>query len=425
MLSIKWIRENRPRVEGDLKRRHMQVDVSRLLDLDTQHRGHLQTLQTYQEERNAIAKKIPDLKKQGGNVDVLVERANALKGLIAHEETESNALEQDIHQLLYAIPNVISPDLPEGKDEASNACVRTWGDPKSFDFSPLTHEVLGSKLGLLRADLGAQMSGSRFVVLQGKLAKLERALGQFMLDLHTNTYGYEEVSPPLLVRPEAAFNVGQLPKFEEDLFKTTTGHYLISTAEVPLTNLVANQILTQPQLPLRYTALTPCFRSEAGAAGKDTKGMIRVHQFYKVELVSITTPEEGPTEHERMLGAAEDVLKKLNLPYRVMVLCSGDVGFSSHKTYDIEVWLPGQNAYREISSCSYFTDYQARRLGTRYRPAHKEGLELVHTLNGSGLAVGRTLVAILENYQLLDGTIQIPEALIPYTGFSTIEGITR
>ena len=420
MLSIKWIRENRKQVQENLTRRHMSVDLDLLLTRDSSHRARVQTLQVYQEERNSLAKKIPELKKQGGDTLPLVERANLLKGLIAEEEREIQDLEGQIAQLLYALPNMIAADLPEGKSDGDNQCLRSWGTPRSFDFTPLTHEVLGTNSGLMRGDLGAQMSGSRFVVLQGKLAKLERALGQFMIELHTQEYGYLEVSPPLMVRGEAAFNVGQLPKFEEDLFKTTSGHYLISTAEVPLTNLVAGQILQESQLPLRYTALTPCFRSEAGAAGKDTKGMIRLHQFYKVELVSITTPAQALSEHERMLGAAEEVLRRLELPYKIMLLCAGDVGFSSHKTYDIEVWMPGQNLYREISSCSYFTDYQARRLNARYRTA--QGLELAHTLNGSGLAVGRALVALLENYQQKDGSIKIPEVLIPYTGFDYIEG---
>ena len=422
MLSLKWIRDYYDQVEENLSRRRMQLDIQPLLELDTNRRAQLQRLQSLQEERNTLAKQIPESKKQGGDVAALVDRANSLKVLISKEEEIGKDLERQIHDILCSIPNIVASELPDGKSEEDNTCARSWGEPPVFDFKPLTHEVLGTQLGLLKAELGAQMSGSRFVVLLGKLAKLERALGQFMLDLHTQSYGYQEVSPPLMVRPEAAFNVGQLPKFEEDLFKTTSGHYLISTAEVPLTNLVAGQILSESNLPLRYAALTPCFRSEAGAAGKDTKGMIRLHQFYKVELVSVTTPQQGKDEHERMLCAAEEVLKRLNLPYRVMLLCSGDVGFSSHKTYDIEVWLPGQNAYREISSCSYFTDYQARRLNTRYRSEH-DGLELVHTLNGSGLAVGRTLVAVLENYQCADGSIKIPEALVQYTGFHTIEGV--
>lgn len=421
MLNLKWIRENPQDFVQSMKRRGLDVDVNALLALDNAQRHLVAQIQSLQEERNTLARQIPEGKKRQEDVTPLIGRANEIKDVLPSFEKEEHALKEQIAHILHHTPNLLAADTPEGLTEQENTCIRTWGTLRAFEFEPKSHDVLGLNLGLMRFDLGVAMSGSRFVALKGKLAKLERALGQFMLDLHTNTYGYEEISPPLLVREEAAFGVGQLPKFEEDLFKTTTGHYLIPTAEVPLTNLVAGQILEEKNLPLRFTALTPCFRSEAGAAGRDTKGMIRMHQFYKVELVSITTPDQAQSEHERMLGAAEDVLKRLGLPYRIMLLCGGDTGFSSQKTYDIEVWLPAQQAYREISSCSTFADYQARRLQTRFRPTgEKTSPALVHTLNGSGLAVGRTLVAILENYQNADGSITIPTALIPYTGFEKI-----
>jgi len=425
VLNLRWIRENTDVLIDTLKRRGIDFDVSLLLQMDVDYRTLLFQVQALQEERNTIAKTIPELKKQGQDASDLITRGNAIKADLVELEAKEVEGREQIDSLLHVLPNILAEDVPFGTSEEANECIKVIGEPKKFDFNPLTHEVLGTKLGLMPFELATQMSGSRFVVLKGQLAKLERALGQFMLDTHTNKYGYEEVSPPLLVRKEAVFGVGQLPKFEEDLFKTTSGHYLISTAEVSLTNLVADQILAESDLPKRFTALTPCFRSEAGAAGKDTKGMFRVHQFYKVELVSITKPSQALSEHERMLAAAEDVLQQLGLPYRVMKLCSQDIGFYSHKTYDIEVWLPGQKAYREISSCSYFTDYQARRMNARFRQNTEGGksqVELAHTLNGSGVAVGRALIAVMENYQQADGSILIPEALVPYTGFRVING---
>ncbi len=306
--------------------------------------------------------------------------------------------------------------MPDGADETANLLLRREGEPPRFNFEPASHEAIGERLGLMDFRRAGRLSGSRFVVLRRDLARLERALAQFMLDLHTREFGYEEISPPLLVRDEAVFGTGQLPKFAEDLFRTTDGYWLIPTAEVPLTNLVADEILDERQLPLRFTAWTPCFRSEAGAAGKDTRGMIRQHQFMKVELVSVTTPEQSAAEHERMTACAEEVLKRLGLAYRVMLLSSGDMGFAAQKTYDIEVWLPGQGTYREISSCSNCGAFQAQRMKARYRPAEGRGTRPVHTLNGSGLAVGRTLIAILENYQHEDGSVSIPPALQPYLG---------
>jgi seryl-tRNA synthetase len=325
-------------------------------------------------------------------------------------------LRQRIDDLLAGLPNLPAPEVPDGLDETANKEVRRVGEPPRFNFQPMPHEAIGEKLGLMDFARAAKLSGSRFVVLKGDLARLERAIAQFMLDLHTSEFGYTEVSPPLLVRDDALFGTGQLPKFAEDQFRTTDGLWLIPTAEVPLTNLVAADILDEAALPLRFTAWTPCFRSEAGAAGKDTRGMIRVHQFQKVELVSITTPEQSEAEHERMTQCAEAVLQRLGLAYRVMLLSSGDMGFAARKTYDLEVWLPGQNAYREISSCSNCGAFQALRMKARCRPAGGKGTRPVHTLNGSGLAVGRTLIAILENFQRSDGTVAIPESLQPYMG---------
>jgi seryl-tRNA synthetase len=294
--------------------------------------------------------------------------------------------------------------------------VRRWGEPGKFDFQPKEHADLGEALKLMDFERAAKISGARFTVLSGQLARLHRALGQFMLDLHTGERGYTEVDPPILVRDNAAYGTGNLPKFADDLFHTTSDYWLIPTAEVALTNLVADEIVEEPTLPRRYTALTACFRAEAGAAGRDTRGMLRQHQFYKVELVSITQPDQSNDEHERMVGAAEEVLKRLKIPYRTMLLCTGDMGFASRKTYDIEVWLPGQNAYREISSCSNCGDFQARRMNARFRKPGEKGTQFVHTLNGSGLAVGRTLIAVMENYQQKDGSIRVPDALKPYMG---------
>jgi len=317
---------------------------------------------------------------------------------------------------LATYPNLPADDVPDGADETANRLERVVGTPPVFDFAPKDHVALGEGLGGMDFARAGKLSGARFVVLSGELARLHRALGQFMLDLHTNESGYTEINPPLLVRDETAFGTGQLPKFSEDLFKTTTGLWLIPTAEVPLTNLVAGEILDEARLPLRFTAWTPCFRSEAGAAGKDTRGMIRQHQFEKVELVSIVHPDLAANEHARMTDCAEMILKRLGLAYRVMLLCTGDMGFSARKTYDIEVWLPGQNAYREISSCSDCGEFQARRMNARFRPQGAKGVRLLATLNGSALAIGRTLVAVLENYQRADGSIAVPEALRPYMG---------
>jgi seryl-tRNA synthetase len=324
--------------------------------------------------------------------------------------------------MLAAFPNAPADDVPVGPDESANVEIRRVGEPRAFDFTPLDHVAVGEKLGLMDFERASKLSGARFVVLSGPLARMERALAAFMLDIHTREFGYTEVAPPLLVRDDALFGSGQLPKFADDLFRTEEGFWLIPTAEVPLANLVAGEILDEEALPLRFTAATPCFRSEAGSAGRDTRGMIRQHQFTKVELISVTAPEQSDAEQERMTGAAETVLQRLGLPYRVVTLCTGDMGFAARRTFDIEVWLPGQGAYREISSCSTCGDFQARRMNARARRKGEKGTRFVHTLNGSGLAVGRTMVAILENYQQADGSVVVPEALRPYLGGDAVIG---
>ena len=352
-------------------------------------------------------------------VAALKERTQALE---LDERAAGVAL--DAH--LSAFPNLPAADVPDGPDETHNVELRRVGEPRRFGFAPKQHFEIGEGLRLMDFERAAKLSGARFVVLSGALARLERALAAFMLDLHTRTNGYTEVSPPYLVRSETAYGTGNLPKFAEDLFRTTTDYWLIPTAEMPLTNLVADEILDEDRLPLRFTAHTPCFRAEAGAAGKDTRGMIRQHQFAKVELVSIAHPDRSSDEHERMTGCVEEVLRRLELPFRTIVLCAGDMGFAARKTYDIEVWLPGQNGYREISSCSNCGDFQARRMKARFRRKGEKGTQFVHTLNGSGLAVGRTLVAVLENYQNEDGSVTVPTALRPFIdGVALIEAATR
>jgi len=353
-------------------------------------------------------------KKDEERAQALMAEVETLKATMAEQMEVEAAVGVELRDILAALPNVPADEVPPGEDETANAEQRAWGEPRRLN-NPRDHVDLGAPLGM-DFEAAARMSGARFVVLKGQVARLERALGQFMLDLQTTQNGYTEVSPPLMVRDEAVFGTGQLPKFAEDLFRTTDGRWLIPTAEVSLTNIVREQILAEEELPLRLTALTPCFRSEAGAGGRDTRGMIRQHQFVKCELVSITTPERSNEEHERMTDCAEQVLQKLGLAYRTMLLCAGDMGFTARKTYDLEVWLPSQKTYREISSCSNCGDFQARRMDARYRPAGEKGTRFVHTLNGSGLAVGRTLVAVLENYQDEGGRIAIPDALKPYMG---------
>jgi seryl-tRNA synthetase len=476
MFDIRWIRDNRDAFDKALARRGLAPQAAGLLAIDDERRAHVTRVQEAQARRNAASKEIGQAMaaKDAARADKLKAEVTELKDFLQSGEARERELTEKLRDALSVIPNLPADDVPDGPDETANVEIRRVGTPRKFDFAPKQHFEIGEELGMMDFDAAARMSGARFVVLKGQLARLERALAQFMLDLHTGEHGYQEVSPPLLVRDEAAFGTNQLPKFKDDLFETAkskkledqspdfqkavdrlsrmqegwrdyvakmTGQihlpmpefmmaeidefiskyrfaqrlWLIPTAEVSLTNLVREQILDADKLPIRVTAGTHCFRAEAGAAGKDTRGMIRQHQFFKVELVSVTTPEQSGEEHERMTRCAEEVLKRLDLPYRTVVLSSGDMGFGARKTYDIEVWLPGQNAYREISSCSVCGDFQARRMNARYRAGEKD-IRYVHTLNGSGVAVGRALIAVLENYQHADGTVTIPEALVPYMG---------
>ena len=448
MLDIKWIRDNPDAFLKGLVNRGFadpRATLTRLLSLDEERRATIQKLQDAQARRNAASKEVGNAKakKDEAAAKRLMDEVASLKEAIQTGEAGEKRLDGELGALLATIPNNPAADVPVGPDAGANKVLRTAGEPPKFAFQPKQHFELGEALGLMDFETAAKLSGARFVVLKGPLARLERALAQFMLDLHTSERGYTEIAPPLLVRDDTMFGTAQLPKFAEDQFEAIAGldsmldradsietlamarsanaegvnrRWLIPTAEVPLTNLVREEIVEEASLPLRVTAGTPCFRAEAGAAGKDTRGMIRQHQFAKVELVSITTPEQSAAEHERMTKCAEEVLKRLGLPYRVVVLSTGDMGFAAGKTYDIEVWLPGQGAYREISSCSNCGDFQARRMNARYRPKGEKQTRLVHTLNGSGVAVGRALIAVLENYQEADGAIRVPEALAPYMG---------
>lgn len=416
MYDIKWIRENPEQFDKGLTRRGLPPRSAEVLDMDKKYRACQTDLQDMQSRRNDLSRQISEIKRTGGDAEVLMHEVGSLKRAMAETEEEVRAWCEKIETFLAALPNAPADDVPDGPDESYNVEIRRWGEPRAFDFKPLEHDELGVKLGQMDFEQASKVSGARFVYLRGDLARLERALGQYMLDLHTEKHGFTEMEVPLLVSGDAVYGVGQLPKFEEDLFKTRDGFYLISTAEVSLTNYVADKILDEDSLPMRVTALTPCFRSEAGAAGKDTRGIIRQHQFYKVEMVCITTPEKSWEEHEYMTKCAEEVLQGLNLPYRVVCLSAGDMGFSSRKTHDLEVWLPGQNKYREISSVSNCWDFQARRMNARCKTKNQKGTRYVHTLNGSGIAVGRTLVAVMENYQRQDGSIVIPEALRKYMG---------
>ena len=423
MHDIRAIRETPELYEKHWEAKGISGRVVELLELDARLRAAQTALQAAQAERNESSKKIGQAKARKDEAEAmrLMAQVEALKATLEQQGEVEREVGEQLRQILAALPNLPASDVPEGKDEAGNVEVRRWGEPLSIA-NVKDHVDLGERLGMLDFEAAARMSGSRFVVIKGQLARLERALGQFMLDLQTQEHGYAEVSPPILVRDDALYGTGQLPKFAEDLFHTTDGRWLIPTAEVSLTNLVRERITAQEELPLRLTALTPCFRSEAGASGRDTRGMIRQHQFYKVELVSITGPEQSDEEHERMVGCAETVLKRLDLPFRTMLLCAGDMGFSARKTYDLEVWIPSEGRYREISSCSNCGDFQARRMDARTKSAGEKGTRFVHTLNGSGLAVGRTLVAIMENYQDADGRIAVPQALHPYLpGLTHIE----
>jgi seryl-tRNA synthetase len=415
MHDIRAIRDDPKSFDQGWASRGLSAQTQEILALDGELRASQTALQAAQSRRNEASKLIgmAKAKKEEARAAELMAEVDQLKGVIAEHTEAERARAEALHTLLAALPNIPAPDVPIGADEAANVEDHRWGEPFAIAEAK-DHVDLGAALGLMDFEAAARMSGARFVVLKGELARLERALGQFMLDMQVREHGYQEVSPPLLVRSEAVFGVGQLPKFAEDLFHTTDDRWLIPTAEVSLTNLVREHITAEEELPLRLTALTPCFRSEAGASGKDTRGMIRQHQFYKVELVSITAPEDSEAEHQRMLGCAEAVLKRLDLPFRTVVLSTGDMGFAARKTYDIEVWLPSQKTYREISSCSNCGDFQARRMDARCRRAGDKGTRFVHTLNGSGLAVGRTLVALMETYQDERGRIAIPQALQPY-----------
>jgi seryl-tRNA synthetase len=391
--------------------------AAQLIDLDDRRKSAVSALQAALEKRNSISKEIGQAKaaKDESRAQALMSEVATLKERVPQLEQEERESGKELEEALAVIPNLPKTEVPVGRDETGNVERSRFGNPRNLP-EARQHFQLGEALGLMDFEAAAKLSGSRFVVLKGGLARLERALGQFMIDLHTTEHGYTEVAPPLLVRDEVPYGTGNLPKAAEDMFRTREGFWLIPTAEVPLTNLVREEILDEEALPMRLTALTPCFRSEAGSAGRDTRGMLRQHQFVKCELVSITTPEASAEEHERMLSCAESILKKLDLPFRTMTLCTGDMGFASAKTYDIEVWLPGQAAYREISSCSVCTDFQARRMNARYRPGDGKGTRFVHTLNGSGVAVGRALIAVLENYQNEDGSVAVPAALQPYMG---------
>jgi seryl-tRNA synthetase len=421
MYDIRWIRENAAAFDQGLANRGAEPLSSGLIGIDDRRRAAIQKAQSAQERRNALSKEIGQAMaaKDQARADALKAEVAALKDTLAAAEAEEKATVAELDAALAAIPNTPLDMVPVGRDEHDNVEARKVGEPRTaatMGFTPKQHFEVGEGLGLMDFEAATRMSGARFVVNKGPLARLERALGQFMLDLHTEEHGYTEVNPPLLVKDHAMFGTAQLPKFAEDQFRVLPDYWLIPTAEVPLTNLVRDQIVDEKALPMRLTACTPCFRAEAGAAGRDTRGMIRQHQFTKVELVSITTPEQSLAEHERMTAAAEEVLKRLGLAYRVVTLCTGDMGFASQKTYDIEVWLPGQDTYREISSCSVCGDFQARRMDARYRPAEGKGTRFVHTLNGSGVAVGRALVAVLETYQNADGSVTVPDALRPYMG---------
>ena len=420
MHDLRAIRENPEAFDAALKKRGLPPHAEKILEFDRLWRTAQTAAERAQARRNEYSKQVAGEKARGRPIDEILQSIKNQQGLEVRAAEQARDCRKELDELLAALPNLPADDVPVGPDETANVLVRTVGAPPQFNFAPLPHEAIGEKLGMMDFARAARLSGSRFVVLKGALARLERALAQFMLDLHTGENGYSEVAPPFLVREETAYGTGNLPKAAEDMFQTTAasgGLWLIPTAEMPLTNLVAGEILDEKDLPLRFTAWTPCFRSEAGAAGRDTRGMIRVHQFSKVELVSIAAPEKSAEEHERMTACAEEVLKRLGLAYRVMLLSSGDMGFAAQKTYDIEVWLPGQNAYREISSCSNCGAFQARRMNARYRPAGEKARPAhVHTLNGSGLAVGRTMIAVLENYQRHDGTVAIPPALQPYMG---------
>ncbi|MFQ3573374.1 MAG: serine--tRNA ligase [Thermodesulfovibrionales bacterium] len=414
MLDIKYVRDNTDVLIDSLKKRGIDIDFSEFLDQNNRRIKLLKESEDLRNKRNSTSTEIGRLKRSGADVTQMMDEMRKVGDRIKEIEDEIRVIEEDQRDFLLNIPNIPHPDVPLGRDETENVVVRQWGEPRRFDFEPLNHWDIAEKLDIIDFQRGAKIAGARFAVMKGLGARLERAIMNFMLDEHTSK-GYVEVFPPLLVNRDSMIGTGQLPKFAQELFKTKDEElYLIPTAEVPVTNIHSNEILKESDLPIYYTAFTPCFRREAGSHGKDVRGLIRQHQFNKVELVKFTIPEDSYNELERLTSDAETILQKLNLPYRVVLLCTGDMGFASAKTYDIEVWLPGQQRYREISSCSNFEDFQARRANIRFKRENKKGTEFVHTLNGSGLAIGRTLVAILENYQQKDGSVIIPEVLIPY-----------
>ena len=425
MHDIRFIREHPDNFDAALARRGLPAMSTDILEMDQQRRALQGRIQDLQSRRNVASKEIGIRKGKGEDADDLIAEVADIKASMPALEDEEGALATNLETRLMELPNILDADVPDGADEDDNALMRSWGDIPDFDFAPRDHVAIGESLGQMDFATAAKLSGARFVVLRGQLARLERALAAFMLDTHTGEFGYQETLPPFLVNSQAMTGTGQLPKFGEDLFRADD-KWLIPTAEVPLTNIAADDIWQADQLPMRFTAHTPCFRSEAGAAGRDTRGMIRQHQFSKVELVSITHPDDSAAEHERMTGCAEAILQRLGLPYRVMMLCTGDTGFGAQKTYDIEVWLPGQDEgrgmYREISSCSNCGPFQARRMKARFRDGDGS-TQFVHTLNGSGLAVGRTMIAVLENGQQADGSVRLPDALHPYMGTDTITPI--
>jgi seryl-tRNA synthetase len=426
MHNIKYIRNNPKQFEKLMKRRGISLNSSEILDIDNDIRSYQTKMQVLQEKRNKASKDIGILISQGADISSLKKNISDYKSDLTLMDEKVKDLYLKLNNLLIELPNSLEDDVPEGKSEEENQFIKAWGEKPQFSFNPLDHVEIGEKLNQMDFKRGVKISGSRFVLLRGQLALLERALSTFMIETHLNDNEFEEISPPFIVKEHALFGTGQLPKFSDDLFHTTDNRWLIPTAEVPLTNIVSNEIIDKNNLPLRFVANTPCFRSEAGAAGSDTRGMIRQHQFSKVEMVFVTHPTKSNEELEYLVSCAEKILQKLKLPYRVMMLCSGDVGFSAKKTYDLEVWLPGQNSgqglYREISSCSNCGDFQARRMNAKFKDKVSNEIDFLHTLNGSGLAVGRTMIAILENYQQKDGSIVIPDALLPYMrGLKKIE----
>ena len=422
MHDIAWIRENPDAFDAACAKRGLEAVSSRILELDRSVREARTAIQDLRRRRNEVSRRIGQAMARSEDASDAMAEVGRIKDEVAVLEDAERADAEALEGVLEEIPNLVDAETPEGEDEAANVEIRRWGEPPGFDFDARDHADLGAGLGMMDFELASDLSGARFVLLTGALARLERALALYMLDVHTREFGYTEVSAPLLVRPEVAYGTGQLPKFGGDLFVTTDGRYLIPTSEVTLANMARERITEEERLPMRLTAFTPCFRSEAGAAGRDTRGMIRQHQFWKVELVSITTPEQSEAEHQRMTRCAETVLQRLGLAYRAVALSTGDIGFAARRTYDLEVWLPGQGMYREISSCSNCGDFQARRMRARCRPRNGKKTRFVHTLNGSGVAVGRALVALLENYQNADGSVTVPEALRPYMhGLERIE----